>query len=356
VQGQEIETTAEHPFWVPNRCAWVPAGELEPGDYVQTRDRRWLPVEEVTDTGRVEQLYNFRVADYHTYFVGSEDWGFSAWAHNQYVKMSDVADLTGIKKEGQLRYIAGELNSGVQSRIQAVRLRLQNQGADPRVVDVLLARSASRNGGRRQVANEVNTDRAARPREEMYVGGRTSRDELIATPEEIAASLNRPDPDDVTFHFADLARARSDFNREYPRIAAIRTGDVTVDGVVTKFILGDHEFYGRNNWAGHDAIGVENFKQAGFRKPGHPDVLASNTATANHGEGHVFFQAWNANGRQRMNGGRATLYVSHEFCPPCASNSGVRALMRALGIRELQTYRQNGPGTNPGYIAELIQL
>jgi intein/homing endonuclease len=84
VQGQEIETTAEHPFWVPNRGAWVPAGELEPGDYVQTRDRRWLPVEAVTETGRVEQLYNFRIADYHTYFVGSEEWGFSVWAHNQY--------------------------------------------------------------------------------------------------------------------------------------------------------------------------------------------------------------------------------------------------------------------------------
>ena len=25
-----------------------------------------------------------RIADYHTYFVGAADWGFSVWAHNQY--------------------------------------------------------------------------------------------------------------------------------------------------------------------------------------------------------------------------------------------------------------------------------
>ena len=29
-------------------------------------------------------MYNLRVAEYHTYFVGSQSWGFSVWAHNQY--------------------------------------------------------------------------------------------------------------------------------------------------------------------------------------------------------------------------------------------------------------------------------
>jgi len=27
-------------------------------------------------------VYNLRIADYHTYFVGSREWGFSVWAHN----------------------------------------------------------------------------------------------------------------------------------------------------------------------------------------------------------------------------------------------------------------------------------
>ena len=30
----------------------------------------------------VETVYNFRVANCHTYFVGCAEWGFSVWAHN----------------------------------------------------------------------------------------------------------------------------------------------------------------------------------------------------------------------------------------------------------------------------------
>src|SRR5262249_23944282 len=30
-------------------------------------------------------VYNVRVADFHTYFVGCEEWGFSVWAHNAYI-------------------------------------------------------------------------------------------------------------------------------------------------------------------------------------------------------------------------------------------------------------------------------
>jgi hypothetical protein len=43
---------------------------------------RWIEVEEVFATGEVEPVYNLRVAEYHTYFVGGGDWGFSVWAHN----------------------------------------------------------------------------------------------------------------------------------------------------------------------------------------------------------------------------------------------------------------------------------
>jgi filamentous hemagglutinin len=32
----------------------------------------------------VATVYNLRVAEYHTYFVGSLEWGFSVWAHNAY--------------------------------------------------------------------------------------------------------------------------------------------------------------------------------------------------------------------------------------------------------------------------------
>jgi hypothetical protein len=42
----------------------------------------WVTVEVVEDTGIWSTVYNLRVAEYHTYFVGTDEWGFSAWAHN----------------------------------------------------------------------------------------------------------------------------------------------------------------------------------------------------------------------------------------------------------------------------------
>ena len=82
VSGHEIGTTREHPFWVKDR-GWVTAGELKEGDLLAGEaDGRWLAVERLEDTGRLETVYNLRVQDYHTYFVGSEEWGFSVSAHN----------------------------------------------------------------------------------------------------------------------------------------------------------------------------------------------------------------------------------------------------------------------------------
>jgi hypothetical protein len=43
---------------------------------------RLLAVSEVFDTGEYESVYNFRVADHHTYFVGDEGWGWRVWSHN----------------------------------------------------------------------------------------------------------------------------------------------------------------------------------------------------------------------------------------------------------------------------------
>ena len=39
-------------------------------------------MEAVTPGGEPAAVYNLRVAEHHTYFVGSREWGFSVWAHN----------------------------------------------------------------------------------------------------------------------------------------------------------------------------------------------------------------------------------------------------------------------------------
>jgi hypothetical protein len=81
VDGQVLRTTGEHPFYVRGR-GWVAARELQPGDELRSHDGRWLPIEGVRNTGREEVVYNCRVAEYHTYFVGDQEWGFSIWSHN----------------------------------------------------------------------------------------------------------------------------------------------------------------------------------------------------------------------------------------------------------------------------------
>jgi hypothetical protein len=60
----------------------IAAAELEPGDLLPSHNGGWTAVERTESTGKVEPVYNFRVADYHTYFVGSPEWGFSIWVHN----------------------------------------------------------------------------------------------------------------------------------------------------------------------------------------------------------------------------------------------------------------------------------
>ena len=81
VQGRVIRTTSEHPFWVDGK-GWTAAGELKAGDNLLTAGSSKLPVEYVSKNRDTETVYNFQVAEWHTYFVGKEDWDFEVWVHN----------------------------------------------------------------------------------------------------------------------------------------------------------------------------------------------------------------------------------------------------------------------------------
>jgi hypothetical protein len=77
-----IRTSDEHPFWVAGK-GWIKANELRIGDVLVGRTGKLTPVTDLLETGEIETVYNFRVADHHTYFVGGAEWGFDVWAHNQ---------------------------------------------------------------------------------------------------------------------------------------------------------------------------------------------------------------------------------------------------------------------------------
>jgi len=92
VLGRTIRTTAEHPFHR-YEDGWVACNLLQVGDRIALEDG-WAEVEGLVDTGSWETVYNFRIADFHTYFVGCDEWGFAVWAHNN----NGCVHLAGDKK------------------------------------------------------------------------------------------------------------------------------------------------------------------------------------------------------------------------------------------------------------------
>jgi hypothetical protein len=80
IGGQVIGTTPEHPFYVEGK-EWLPCKVLQIGDRIRLAEG-WGVVEGVAVSGEVVTVYNWRVAEFHTYFVGGDDWAFAVWAHN----------------------------------------------------------------------------------------------------------------------------------------------------------------------------------------------------------------------------------------------------------------------------------
>jgi hypothetical protein len=128
--GKEIRTTAEHPFWVAGR-GWMEAGLLQPGDELVGHAGRSATVEEAQDTGKHERVYNLRVGDYHTYFVGCQEWGFSIWAHNaDYEVFLDAGSNTWrVRNVATHAVIDSPLGAPIEfsSRAQATRWLARNK-------------------------------------------------------------------------------------------------------------------------------------------------------------------------------------------------------------------------------------
>ena len=76
----------------------------------------------VVDADEYAVVYNLRVADYHTYFVGASEWGFSVWAHNQGCGPDDSLVRRGKSRESAQRLArqaeaaekAGKAKNGVE--------------------------------------------------------------------------------------------------------------------------------------------------------------------------------------------------------------------------------------------------
>ena len=85
INGEEIVTTDNHPFYVQGR-GFIEAGHLLVGDKLVSVNGEDLIIEDyyLELTEEPVSVYNFQVEDFHTYFVGD----CAVWVHNAECKVS----------------------------------------------------------------------------------------------------------------------------------------------------------------------------------------------------------------------------------------------------------------------------
>lgn len=72
LEGETIETTAEHPFYT--REGWKDAADLTLDDELKTKDGEWKFIKEHKFAYQKRKVFNFEVEGWHTYFVGILAW------------------------------------------------------------------------------------------------------------------------------------------------------------------------------------------------------------------------------------------------------------------------------------------
>ena len=84
---------APHPFYVPAQERFVPAGELQVGDLLVSSQGTLIPIESISQFNEITTVYNLRVADHHTYFVGGALWDWDVWVHNAKYRLNRIDEL-----------------------------------------------------------------------------------------------------------------------------------------------------------------------------------------------------------------------------------------------------------------------
>ncbi|WP_336763652.1 polymorphic toxin-type HINT domain-containing protein [Paenibacillus sp. USHLN196] len=77
IGDEVIETTGLHPFWLDGK-GWTLVQDLKVGDLLVSSDGTKLAIDRIEIAPRQTTVYNFMVADYHSYFVSN----LGIWVHN----------------------------------------------------------------------------------------------------------------------------------------------------------------------------------------------------------------------------------------------------------------------------------
>jgi hypothetical protein len=108
IDGETIETTAEHPFYTV-KGDWLPAAYLQPGDELRQTDWSVGAVEAIQFIAQPQIMYNFTVAIAHTYFVGNGQW----LVHNACIQNINPADLHWTQRTAGGRGRAADLRESM---------------------------------------------------------------------------------------------------------------------------------------------------------------------------------------------------------------------------------------------------
>ena len=94
LEGQTIESTGEHPYYVIGR-GWIEASQINVGDILQNIYGDYVKVEKIETTNHTHPInvFNFKVKDYHTYFVSAA----KILVHNANCGMKNIRTLEKTK-------------------------------------------------------------------------------------------------------------------------------------------------------------------------------------------------------------------------------------------------------------------
>ena len=85
LEGETIETTAEHPFYTPE--GWKAAADLDKGEQLKNKDGIWTAIKDHKFLYEKRKVFNFEVEGWHTYFIGALAW----LVHNAQVCLTAAA-------------------------------------------------------------------------------------------------------------------------------------------------------------------------------------------------------------------------------------------------------------------------
>ena len=125
MNGEEIVATPTHPFYCPVK-GWTDAAHLRAGDILVLVNGEYVVVEKIQHEllENPVKVYNFQVADYHTYYVSDN----GVLVHNSCVKQPGTYEISTSNDQVYV-------GKGSASRMNASIRRLERKGYE--VIDAV---------------------------------------------------------------------------------------------------------------------------------------------------------------------------------------------------------------------------